>query len=46
MQVRVWRDPAGWIVPGSDADVTNTVGVEVQLTRSTGVVVRRVFAIG
>jgi len=46
MQVRVWRNNVGWIVPASDADSANTVGVEVRLKRHDGTSVRRVFAVG
>ena len=46
MQIRVWRNNIGWIVPASDADSANTVGIEVRLLRHDGTSARRVFAIG
>lgn len=46
MQVRVWRNTIGWIVPATDADTANAVGVEVRLLRHDGTALRRVFAVG
>jgi type II secretory pathway component PulJ len=46
LQVRVWRNGVGWITPASDADTAGTPGVEVQLQRSDGSVLRRVFMVG
>jgi general secretion pathway protein J len=46
MQVRVWRVGVGWVVPTSDSDTANAPGIEVQLLRHDGSVMRRVFAVG
>jgi len=46
MQIRVWRNNIGWIVPTSDADSASTVGIEVRLLRHDGTSARRVFAVG
>ena len=46
MQIRVWRNNVGWIIPTSDADSANTVGIEVRLQRHDGTSMRSVFAVG
>lgn len=45
MQVREWRVNQGWMVPAPN-DPTPATGVEVQVTRSDGTVLRRVLLVG
>lgn len=46
MQIRVWRNGIGWIVPVDANDTASAPGLEVRLLRHDGTVLRRVFAVG
>ena len=45
MQVRLWRNNEGWVVP-APTDLASTPGVEVVVTRIDGTSVRRVLLVG
>lgn len=46
LQVRVWRNNVGWITPVADADTASVTGIEINLQRHDGSVLRRVFLVG
>lgn len=45
MQVREWRPIQGWVVP-PPGDPVQPMGIEIELTRSDGTVLRRVLLVG
>lgn len=43
LQVRVWRAGTGWIEPSSDADTSNTQGIDIRLIGTDGTVLHQVY---